>query len=411
VNFPKNPKHQFKPAVVQLKTLVAPPTVKRPVAPPVYRPQPVPKVLQTKSALPASPQKFQPPPSPAAPPIYRPQPTPTVLQAKRLPAHTIQARPLTPPVTHRPSSVPKIVQTKTVAKHPTLPVRPSAIVQLAEKKKKGKDIFVRTPFSGEVKSSITLEPGEHRRHIIPNHLMKHMFQRWWNAHKNDEEGELTSFRELQGILKDMNNYMPNLVPGEGAANTAIGMLATAIGGALKDIQDSKLSAKEIAAKLSKYRGFAQWKQEELMEGVLLVFAKDKEVKASAEERIELAGDIHGSVDFDWPGGKHWDLWFGTYERFKEIEESPEDFDHAELMAAVNKFESLPVVRDRRDRSPARGRPRARARTRRRSESRDDRSLSPDQRGAASGGGSRDRSRSRDRGSGPASRTRSRRSSS
>jgi hypothetical protein len=39
------PAHQFKPPVAQLKNAVSP---LRPVAPPVYRPQPVPRVLQTK---------------------------------------------------------------------------------------------------------------------------------------------------------------------------------------------------------------------------------------------------------------------------------------------------------------------------------------------------------------------------
>ena len=41
---------QFQPVVAQLKTGVSAPNVKRPVAPPVYRPQPLPRVLQTKSS-------------------------------------------------------------------------------------------------------------------------------------------------------------------------------------------------------------------------------------------------------------------------------------------------------------------------------------------------------------------------
>ena len=55
---------------------------KLPAAPPVYRPQPAPKVLQTKSALLPRPPAVQPRRAPVAPPVYRPQPGPVVLQRK-----------------------------------------------------------------------------------------------------------------------------------------------------------------------------------------------------------------------------------------------------------------------------------------------------------------------------------------
>lgn len=54
---------------------------KSPVAPPAYRPQPTPKVLQRKSAVPSSGVATKHPPT--APPVYRPHPVPKVLQAKR----------------------------------------------------------------------------------------------------------------------------------------------------------------------------------------------------------------------------------------------------------------------------------------------------------------------------------------
>lgn len=48
-----------KPMVAQLKSPVSAQSIKRPVAPPVYRPQPVPKVLQTKSSPTPKPQAVQ----------------------------------------------------------------------------------------------------------------------------------------------------------------------------------------------------------------------------------------------------------------------------------------------------------------------------------------------------------------
>ena len=69
----------------QVKTAPVVQTAKRPVAPAVYRPQPLPRVLQTKAA-----RNQQSPISggvhaPAPPQVYRPQPTPRVLQTKKTP--------------------------------------------------------------------------------------------------------------------------------------------------------------------------------------------------------------------------------------------------------------------------------------------------------------------------------------
>lgn len=66
--------------------IAAPQLKKLPVAPPVYRPQPVPKVLQRKVAGPQpSARPAQPKRPPVAPPVYRPQPVPKVLQPKAAP--------------------------------------------------------------------------------------------------------------------------------------------------------------------------------------------------------------------------------------------------------------------------------------------------------------------------------------
>jgi len=58
---------------------------KTPAAPPVYRPQPVPKVLQRKIANDSKAQtQATKTPAVKAPPVFRPQPAPRVLQAKAL---------------------------------------------------------------------------------------------------------------------------------------------------------------------------------------------------------------------------------------------------------------------------------------------------------------------------------------
>jgi hypothetical protein len=105
----------------------------KPVAPPVYRPQAIPKVLQRKTAT------IQPRPScmtkhmPAAPPVYRPQPTPKVLQRKAVgarqptPSPHSNHLPAAPPV-YRPQPAPKVLQTKTaIASRPNGLSRPTPV--------------------------------------------------------------------------------------------------------------------------------------------------------------------------------------------------------------------------------------------------------------------------------------------
>lgn len=61
----------------------------QPVAPPVYRPQPTPKVLQKKTVENHRFENTQTRPRPVAPPVYSPQPTPKVLQTKKSPFQSV----------------------------------------------------------------------------------------------------------------------------------------------------------------------------------------------------------------------------------------------------------------------------------------------------------------------------------
>ena len=103
----KQPAPAFKPVVAQLKKGPTAQSTSRPVAPPVYRPQPVPKALQTKLSLPQtrqvgqmSGQRSNAPVSlaksatarPVAPQVYKPQPVARALQRKTV----VAQRPLHP---------------------------------------------------------------------------------------------------------------------------------------------------------------------------------------------------------------------------------------------------------------------------------------------------------------------------
>lgn len=99
-----------------------------PVAPAVYRPLPVPRVLQTKATSPQPNRGVV--PVPKAPPVYRPQ-LPKVLQAKSPVAQLQggqkrpQSGPVAPPV-YKPQPTPKVLQRKVSPNegmpHPPKPV-------------------------------------------------------------------------------------------------------------------------------------------------------------------------------------------------------------------------------------------------------------------------------------------------
>lgn len=98
-------KPQPPPKVAQAKKIVAPP---------VYRPQPVKPGVQAKMAGPPQAGRH-----PAAPPVYRPQPVPRVLQAKKAIAAPVVKPALGPPQPRVPkaaallrSSSPKAIQRK-----------------------------------------------------------------------------------------------------------------------------------------------------------------------------------------------------------------------------------------------------------------------------------------------------------
>lgn len=67
-----------KPGVAQTKNAVSAQSIKRPVAPPAYRPQSKPPVAQPKTAGATQPKSTQ-----AVPTVYRPQPVARVLQTKK----------------------------------------------------------------------------------------------------------------------------------------------------------------------------------------------------------------------------------------------------------------------------------------------------------------------------------------
>lgn len=128
----QSPVQPQRPGVVQKKANPARQDRRAPVAPPVFRPQPVPRVLQAKTESPHQSVK-QAGRAPVAPPVYRPQPVPKVLQPKadstRNPRAVQTPRsPFGPPV-QRPA--PNVLQPKSLTFRPPRPASPPALVRPA----------------------------------------------------------------------------------------------------------------------------------------------------------------------------------------------------------------------------------------------------------------------------------------
>lgn len=125
---PTPPASALAARTIQPKAAPARPShqAKQPTAPPVYRPQPAPKVLQGRMTN-ATPKPNQTSAGPVAPPAYRPQPLPKVLQTKQrgdASPPALKARTQAP--SPRPASTPPVLQRK-----PNAPQRPSPPSPLA----------------------------------------------------------------------------------------------------------------------------------------------------------------------------------------------------------------------------------------------------------------------------------------
>lgn len=103
-----------------------------PVAPPVYRPQPAPKVLQPKATAPQL-KKVA-----AAPPVYRPHPVPKVLQRKVAavppPANTARRTPPAAPPVYRPQPAPRVLQPKAAGAAAPPVYRPQPLPKVLQRK-------------------------------------------------------------------------------------------------------------------------------------------------------------------------------------------------------------------------------------------------------------------------------------
>jgi hypothetical protein len=333
-------------------------------AAPVYRPQPLPRVLQAKMRGSAQVPNLS-VPSRVAPPVYRPQPLPRVLQTKKdlrasvaAQQQTRQTAPVAPNV-YRPQPIPSVLQTKLAASQQLAPGPGNfqSLKRAPETIQRSRAFAMRTPsphaplnsrtiqrshlkrrnFTSQTQTDVPLPKGlgYHRRHIISHHLMKSALEAWADTHKGDQR-----VQKLSDLLNDMNNYLPNLIPGPGAENSAIGMFTNSAAKKIDYFEAQSSTPQEMQQSLGKYSGFQQATQHSLIDPVLTTFTNDPMVGQSHESAMAFATDLMDSTDFDWPENANpnlFDEWHSAFLGFLSLRSNAQDFSYQGLLIKVGSF--------------------------------------------------------------------------
>jgi hypothetical protein len=204
----------------------------------------------------------------------------------------------------------------------------------------------RTAFWTSTLQGIPLRSGEHRRHIIPSSLFVAAITEWKNYWETNSQDEIDDFKEQYGTWQELyemlNNYQPNLIPGSGAENSAIGMYMHS---SEKAIDAARAQSTDTAALtslttgMSRFSGFQQGTQQSLFDPVLPVVRS----AGSFAEGARIATDLHDNAAFDWPYGspQNFDRWEESYMMFVNIKNRPWEFEFSDFDYYIREFMNLP----------------------------------------------------------------------
>lgn len=196
--------------------------------------------------------------------------------------------------------------------------------------------LVRHNFSTDTKHEVLVGKGEHRRHIIPNHLMKQALQAWKDTHSG------TPLSELQSLLDDMNDYVPNLHPGDGVQNSAMGMISTWAPKKLDNVDVGTATSADVKAAFAKPTGFFQAHQTTMLAPVVSAFGTDPTLSSSSTSAVAFGKNIVDSTDFDWPGGTtpEFEAWNESYNAFLSLKKNAAAYDKAGMLKVCAAFMKL-----------------------------------------------------------------------
>lgn len=227
-----------------------------------------------------------------------------------------------------PASMRSMVESKAV---PRFGNSPRSAIQRAS----------RRGFSSPTLSAVPIAKGEHRRHIIPNSLMKDAINNWNAVRK------AWSPSQAQALLDKLNNYVPNLIAGEGVGNMAAGGImhqAQKIESKLGDLSDAGDISDLMQDEFPKVAAFGGTKSARALVGEVVPAVDDM---SDADEMKEFAVDIGDSGAFDWPTPDNprkapalFMAWHGVYLGFVFMRDNPRKMSSADVEKLFAAFLNL-----------------------------------------------------------------------
>ncbi|MCP2168719.1 hypothetical protein [Goodfellowiella coeruleoviolacea] len=199
----------------------------------------------------------------------------------------------------------------------------------------------RSNFTAATQQAVPINPGQHRRHVIPNHHIVDAFNSWYRsqAESSTPAQQRDLARWLQESERQMNNHTANLWAGDGRDNSAAGSLSGNLDDAATQIERGGLTGGLAYVTAVPRGGFELQRQQELAEPGLDAMRNNPDpVDAAATTR-----DMADSADIDWPGGttQQFQQYMDVYHRLSSIRNTPDQYSRAEVQQLINDFMNLP----------------------------------------------------------------------
>jgi hypothetical protein len=202
----------------------------------------------------------------------------------------------------------------------------------------------RNNFRTATRKTMPVAPGQHRRHIVPHHAMKDALQRWWDVKGSqtaDDNTRLNTHDDVQRLLDEMNNNTSNLWPGQGADNTAIGMLAHHMPPLIEEISRRRLAGQEAYDVIANYSGFQQGTQQQLADPVF-EFVRNE---TNPREVVRFLKQVQLNAEIDIPAGNPEAsvmAWQELRGRFERLRNDPVRHTEAHVLSFYQDFMNMPA---------------------------------------------------------------------
>ena len=172
--------------------------------------------------------------------------------------------------------------------------------------------------------------------------MKDAINSWNAAH-----GYPWSTHKCQGWLDQLNNYLPNLIPGGGTANMASGGImhqGHTIESSISSLSDVTAISSTITTQFPKVSAFGgTGLARELVTAVLPTVS----TFSTGQEMKEFASDMGHSGGFDWPtptdssqAAELYQTWLSVYNGFVYMRDNPGSVTEEGVLLLFAKFLSL-----------------------------------------------------------------------